>query len=443
MNKKVTNDMTQGKPSIVLVKFAIPIILSGIFQQLYNMMDSIVVGKFDGVNALAAVGASYPITVLFISIATGAGIGCSVVVAQLFGRNELNRVKEAVSTAMIAVVVLAIITMIISVVFCNSIITLLGTPEEIYTSASTYLRIYTYGIFFLFLYNITTSIFNGLGDSRTPLYFLIFSSCLNIVLDIIFVRNLQMSVAGVGWATFIAQGTASILAFATLMKRLKKIKVQEKIKRFDGKMLVEMIRVALPSILQFSTVAIGQLMVQALVNGFGAVVIAGYAAAVKIDSFFRVPLQSMGTAVSSFAAQNYGAQKKERIKKGYRSAMMITLIYSGLAMLVVYFFGDVLIGLFDDGNSGDGVITVGMSFMKIVAPGYVVFVGLMIANGVLRGTSNMRGFIIDTSVDLATRVGLSYLLVARFGYYAIWWAIPTGWLLGSIVATIYYKKIKY
>lgn len=437
----MVKDMTSGKTSTILIKFAIPMILSGVFQQLYNMVDSIVVGKYDGVNALAAVGASYPVTMLFIAIATGGGVGCSVVVSQIFGAKRIDDMKTAVSTAILSIVTIAVITMILGMIFCRPLITLLGTPTEIFDSAAAYLRIYTFGVLFLFLYNITTSIFNGLGDSRTPLYFLLFSSVLNIILDIIFVRDLGMSVVGVGWATFIAQGTASILSFSLLMYRLSRIKTEQPVRYFDKDILQHMIKIAIPSILQMSTVAIGQLMVQALVNSYGAVVIAGYAAAIKIDSFFKVSLQTMSTAVSNFTAQNHGAGKEERIHEGYKSAIKMMAIYSVLAFVIVYVFGTSMVGMFDDGSSGGGVIAVGMGYMRIVSPFYIVFALMMIGNGVLRGTGHMKEFTILTIIDLLARVGLSYLLSYIFGYEAIWWAIPAGWVIGAVISTYCYKKL--
>lgn len=431
----MANDMTQGKTSLILIKFAIPMILSGIFQQLYNMVDSIVVGKFDGVNALAAVGASYPVTVLFISIATGAGIGCSVVVSQIFGKKDLEMMKTAVYTAILSIIVVALLAMGIGKVACNSIITLLGTPSEIFTDSAAYLEIYTYGILFLFLYNICTSIFNGLGDSKTSLCFLIFSSVLNIILDIIFVKYLKWSVKGVAWATFIAQGTASMLALMTLLRKISKIEVEGEVKYFNGGILKRMIHIAVPSILQFSTVAIGQLMVQALVNSFGPVVIGGYAAAVKIDSFCKVALQNVGSAVSNFTAQNYGANKPERIKEGYFSSIKMTAVYSLILFAVIYLFGDVLIGLFDNGSAGTEVIDIGTGYMKINIPFYFIFSIMMAGNGVLRGTGHMGAFTFATAVDLIIRVGVSYLFVGMFGYTAIWWAVPLGWVAGMVIST--------
>ncbi len=438
----MANDMTKGKPSWVLLKFSIPIILSGIFQQLYNMIDSIVVGRYDGVSALAAVGASYPITMLFIAIAMGGGIGCSVVISQIFGMKQMGEMKTAIYTAILTIIGLAVVMMVVGMLFCNQMITLLGTPGDIFIQSADYLRIYTYGILFLFIYNVTNSIFNGLGDSKTPLYFLIFSSVLNIVLDILFVKELQLSVKGVAWATFIAQGSASILSIVTLLIRVKKIKTDEPYAIFSTKALKRMIQIAVPSILQFSTVAIGQLMVQALVNSYGSMVVGGYAAAIKIDSFFKVAIQSIGTAVSSFAAQNYGARKPERVKMAYKTAVISMLCYAIIIMIVVYFYGHTLIGLFDNGESGIGFIEVGIGYMNIISPCYFICSMLLIQNGILRGVGSMIGFTLSTMVDLMVRVGLSYLLSWQFGYVAIWWAIPIGWTVGAIISYLFYKNMK-
>lgn len=438
----MVKDMTTGKTSSILLRFALPIILSGIFQQLYNMVDSIVVGKFDGVNALAAVGASYPVTMLFISIAMGGAIGCSVVVSQIFGMKQIGRMKTAISTAILSIAAVALVVMLFGKIYSEDIITLLATPAEIFDSSVAYLNIYTYGILFLFLYNITTSIFNGLGDSKTPLYFLIFSSLLNIALDIIFVKYLHMSVRGVAWATFIAQGTASTLALGTLIYRIRKIETDEPVRYYDFGIFKKMVRVAVPSILQFSTVAVGQLMVQALVNGFGEVVISGYSAAIKLDSFFKVALQTTGTALSSFTAQNYGSGKISRIHKAYVSAFKMVLIYCIVAVSCIYLFGDAMVSMFDDGTNGDSVIVVGMDFIKVTAPFYIIFAFMMMGNGILRGTSCMWQFTLSTAVDLIARVSLSYLLVGVLGYNAIAFAIVIGWVLGAILSTVFYKYNK-
>lgn len=436
----MTKDMTEGKPSLVLIRFALPMILSGIFQQLYNVVDSIVAGKYAGVDALAAVGASYPIAMLFIAIATGSGLGCAVIVSQLFGAKKYLSMKSAIITSLISIVILAVIVMFFGILFCNNLISLLNTPENIFNDSALYLRIYIYGIMFLFLYNISTSIYNGLGDSKTPLYFLIFSSCLNIFLDILFVKEFNMGVAGVAWATFIAQGISSILALGNLIRRLSKIKVDEEYKKFDITLLKHMGRIALPSIFQQSTIAIGQLGVQVLVNSFGSVVIAGYSAAIKIDSFFKVPVQTMGNAVSSFSAQNYGAEKYDRINDGYKSAIKVMLLYSLIAIVIVFTFGNMLIGLFTSGDTSAEVISVGVQYMRIVSAFYMIFSIMLVGNGVLRGTGCMKAFTVSTFVDLVIRVGSSYALAYYIDYNAIWWAISIGWTVGMIITTYFFIK---
>jgi len=215
-------DMTIGNPFKILWTFSVPMLLSSLFQQLYNIVDSIVAGKFIGVNALAAVGASYPITALFIAVAVGSSMGCSVVVAQIFGSKKYTTMKSAISTAIISLTSLSIILTILGSVFCKPLMRLLHTPENIFSDSALYLQIYISGIIFLFLYNTATAIFNGLGDSKTPLYLLIFSSIFNIILDLVFVIVFKMGVSGVAWATFIAQGISSILSIVCLIMRLRK-----------------------------------------------------------------------------------------------------------------------------------------------------------------------------------------------------------------------------
>lgn len=304
--------MTKGSPLKIIFSFSLPMLLSMFFQQLYNIVDSLVAGNFIGMDALAAVGASYPITVLFIAAATGASIGCSVVVSQIFGARQLVQMKSAVSTAVISLIVLSLTLTGVGLLICNPLIALLNTPSNIFDDSALYLRIYICGVIFLFLYNTATAIFTGLGDSKTPLYFLIFSSIFNIVLDLWFVISFQMGVAGVAWATFIAQGLSSVLAVATLLLRLRKIRVQERYKVFDVGLLRRMSVVAIPSIMQQSFVSVGQLCVQGLINGFGSITVAGYSAAFKINMFAISVMTTMSSARSSFTAQNLGAESWRR-----------------------------------------------------------------------------------------------------------------------------------
>ena len=329
-------DMTVGKPSGVLWKFTIPMLVSVMFQQLYNIVDSIVAGKFVGVNALAAVGASYPITMIFMAVATGLNIGCSVVISLYFGAKEYRQMKSAVSTSLLTVLGIGALLTALGLIFSRPLMVLLKTPGDIFGDSALYLNIYIGGLIFLFLYNICTGVFTALGDSRTPLYFLIASSLGNIVLDLVFVINFHMGVSGVAWATFLAQGLSSFLAFFTLRKRLKAVE-SSKYKLFSGSMLKKILEIAVPSILQQSFISVGNLFVQGLINSYGSAVVAGYSAGMKINTFAITSFTTLGNGLSSFTAQNTGAQKTERVAKGFRSGVFMVLSVAVPVFLLFFF----------------------------------------------------------------------------------------------------------
>lgn len=436
-------DMTEGNPSKMIVTYSIPIILSGMFQQFYNIADSVIAGKYAGVSALAAVGASYPITMLFIAVATGASIGASVVISQIFGSKEFTKMKTAAYTAVTSILILSLFLTVIGQISNNGLMRLMNTPADVYQDGALYLRIYFAGLVFLFLYNIANAVFNALGDSKTPLYFLIVSSLTNIVLDYIFVAVFKMGVAGVAWATFIAQGLASLLAIYTLLRRLNAIETGEKAGYFDQSLLRQMSRIAIPSIFQQSVVSIGQLMIQALVNSYGSAVIAGYSAAIKLDSFFKMTIQSMGNAVSSFSAQNAGAKRLDRIKRGYASTLKIGIVYSIVSVVIIRLAGPVMISWFVSSDTSaavrEQVLTVGTAYMNVVAMFYIPFVILMVSTGLMRGVGYMPGFTTITFVDLVIRVAVTYILAYYIGYDAIWWAIGIGWICGMIQSYFFLK----
>lgn len=440
----MVRDMTEGKPSKVIISYSVPIILSGMFQQFYNIADSLIAGKYAGVDALAAVGASYPITMLFIAVATGAGMGGSVIISQMFGAKDYQKMKTAASTAVVAMFVLSILLTVIGQLVNNGLMKLLRTPDSVFSDGALYLRIYIAGLVFLFLYNIANAIFNGLGDSKTSLYFLIFSSIFNVILDYIFVAVFDMGVAGVAWATFIAQGIASVLAIFALAKRIRGIKTEGQTKKFDSMYLKQMSRIAVPSIFQQSTVSIGQLFVQMLVNGYGASVIAGYAAAVKLDSFLKMVVLSTANAVSSYTAQNAGARKLHRVKEGALASIKIMFGYGVIAFLLLWFFGDTMIGWFiSDGTAKEiqlEVLRVGTTYMSVVSAFYFVFALSVIGGSIMRGVGYMSGYMTTTLVDLVLRVAGSYVLAYLIGYNAIWWSIPLGWVAGMIVAAVFLGK---
>ncbi len=433
-------DMTIGNPFKILWTFSLPMLLSSLFQQLYNIVDSIVAGKFIGVNALAAVGASYPITALFIAVAVGSSMGCSVVVAQIFGSKKYTTMKSAISTAIISLTSLSIILTILGSIFCKPLMRLLHTPENIFSDSALYLQIYISGIIFLFLYNTATAIFNGLGDSKTPLYLLIFSSIFNIILDLVFVITFKMGVSGVAWATFIAQGLSSILAIVCLIMRLCKIEVTEKYPYFSSYILKRISRIAIPSIMQQSFISVGQICVQGLVNSYGAIVVAGYSAAFRVHTIALTSMSTMSSALSSFTAQNIGAKKISRVREGYKAAVAITLSICGGILILFLIFAPKLIGLFVDSSESIDVINVGTEFLRTLAPFYLV-VGLkMVCDGVLRGAGAMKDFMFATFSDLILRVALSFILASIIGYSGIWWAFPLGWIIGTALSVYFYYK---
>ncbi len=433
-------DMTIGNPFKILWTFSLPMLLSSLFQQLYNIVDSIVAGKFIGVNALAAVGASYPITALFIAVAVGSSMGCSVVVAQIFGSKKYTTMKSAISTAIISLTSLSIILTILGSIFCKPLMRLLHTPENIFSDSALYLQIYISGIIFLFLYNTATAIFNGLGDSKTPLYLLIFSSIFNIILDLVFVITFKMGVSGVAWATFIAQGLSSILAIVCLIMRLRKIEVTEKYPYFSSYILKRISRIAIPSIMQQSFISVGQICVQGLVNSYGAIVVAGYSAAFRVHTIALTSMSTMSSALSSFTAQNIGAKKISRVREGYKAAVAITLSICGGILILFLILAPKLIGLFVDSSESIDVINVGTEFLRTLAPFYLV-VGLkMVCDGVLRGAGAMKDFMFATFSDLILRVALSFILASIIGYSGIWWAFPLGWIIGTALSVYFYYK---
>ena len=429
-------DMTVGKPSGVLWKFTIPMLVSVMFQQLYNIVDSIVAGKFVGVKALAAVGASYPITMIFMAVATGLNIGCSVVISLYFGAKEYKQMKCAISTSLLTVLGISAVLTALGLVFSRPLMTLLKTPEDIFSDSALYLNIYIGGLIFLFMYNICTGVFTALGDSRTPLYFLIASSLGNIVLDLVFVINFHMGVSGVAWATFLAQGLSSVLAFFTLQKRLKAVE-SKKYKLFSGSMLKKIMEIAIPSILQQSFISVGNLFVQGLINSYGSAVVAGYSAGMKINTFAITSFTTLGNGLSSFTAQNIGAQKTERVAKGFRSGVIMVLSVAVPVFLLFFIGGRPIVELFMS-EGGERAADVGVEFLKIVSPFYIIISLKLIADGILRGAGAMKAFMIATFSDLILRVVLAFVFSGIWQSTGIWLSWPVGWLIGTALSLGFY-----
>lgn len=432
-------DLTEGNISRKLWSFSIPMLISVIFQQLYNIADSVITGKFVGEDALAAVGASYPITMIYMAVAIGCNIGCSIIISQLFGGKSYKDMKTAISTTFFSSGILSMILTVAGLVLCEPLLHMIHTPENIFADTAAYLDIYVGGLVFLFLYNICTGIFTALGDSRTPLYFLIGSSLGNIFLDWYFVTAFHMGVAGVAWATFICQGIASLLSIITLINRLKRIKTEGKTVLFSGTMLKKISFVAIPSILQQSFISIGNIIIQSLINSYGSAIIAGYSAAIKLNTFGITSFSTLASGLSSFTAQNIGANKPERVKKGFRSGCILGLTVALPFFIAYFFFDETMLKLFLNSESSLAIQT-GREFLKIVAPFYFVIAVKLMGDAVLRGAGAMGWFMAATFADLLLRIVLAYVLSGSMGTIGIWIAWPIGWVLAMIISVIFYRK---
>lgn len=435
MNK----DLTVGKPESILWKFCMPLFGSVIFQQLYNIADSFVAGKFINENALAAVGNSYEITLIFIAFAFGCNIGCSVIVSQFFGAKDYRQMKTSVYTAMIFTAVLCLLLMIGGILGCPLLLQWIRTPDSILADSQLYLDIYIWGLPFMFFYNIATGIFSALGDSKTPFLFLAISSVSNIAIDILFVKSFHMGIAGVAWATFLCQGISAVLAVLVVLLRLHKIPCSEKVAVFSFGILKKLLKIAIPSILQQSFISIGNIIIQSVINNYGAGVIAGYSAAVKLNNLIITSFTTLGNGISNYAAQNIGAKKLERIKPGFRAGIKMVWLISLPFALLYFFAGRFLLYIFLENPTPDALQT-GIQFLCILSPFYFVVSAKLVADGILRGAGMMNQFMIGTFSDLILRVVLAIVLSRHFGSVGIWCAWPIGWTISTVLSILFYRS---
>lgn len=442
----MVKDLTKGAVTPLLLKFSVPLLISVIFQQLYSIADSVIAGNFINKDALAAIGASYPITMIYLAIGTGMNIGCSVVISTFFGAKDNRNMKTAVFTSLISTLVLSVALTIFGLLTSGLLLELLKTEQLVFDDAKAYLNIYVLGLIFMLMYNICTGIFTSLGDSRTPLYFLIGSSIGNILLDILFVVVFQMGVPGTAWATFICQAICAVLAFIVLMKRISAIEC-EKFRYFEWSMLGRISRLSIPSILQQSFVSVGNLFIQGLVNSCGIDVMAGYSSAIKLNTFAVTCFSTVGNSVSSFSAQNVGAMQYERVKKGYKVGAMLAAAIAVLFSLCYVIFSEQLIYIFMDSADADNIAAAeaGMHFLTIVSP-FFLTVGLKLnSDGVLRGCGNVTAFMITTFSDLILRVLIAFVLCPVYGATGIWLSWPIGWFISSVISNVlffrHYRKL--
>ena len=439
----MNQDLTIGKPSSVLVRFCLPLFGSVIFQQLYNIADSLVAGKFIGENALAAVGNSYEVTLIFIAFAFGCNIGCSVIVSRFFGAREYGRMKTAVYTAMLTSAAVCALLMLIGLFGCGGLLRLIRTPEEVFADSKLYLDIYIWSLPFVFFYNIATGIFSALGDSKTPFWFLAVSSTANIGLDIVFVTALKMGVAGVAWATFLCQGVSCVLAVGFVLRRLHKVQTAEKSAIFDTGILRQFAGVAIPSVLQQSFISVGNIIIQGAINGFGAGVMAGYSAAVKLNNLVITSFTTLANGISNYTAQNLGAKQLDRIRAGFRAGLRLVWIISVPLVALYVFAGRWTLGLFLE-NPTQTAMDTGVMFLRILAPFYFIASAKLVADGVLRGCEQLGQFMIATFTDLLLRVVLAMVLSkTALGATGIWCAWPVGWTIAATISLLFYRAEKW
>ena len=437
MNK----DLTIGDPSKALRNFCLPLFGSIIFQQLYNLADSWVAGRFIGENAIAAIGNSYQITLIFIAFAFGCNIGCSVIVSKFYGSKRYQDLKTAVSTSIISTSIICVALMIIGFFSFVPLLHAVHTPADLIGDSIIYMNIYLLGLPFVFFYNLSTGVFSALGDSKTPFYFLAASSVSNICIDILFVKTFRLGVAGVAWATFLCQGVSCILAILFVVKRLRSMPSEGKMVLFSKAIFRQFAAIAIPSILQQSFISVGNIIIQGSINIFGAGVIAGYAAAVKLNNLVITSFTTIGNGISNYVAQNLGAQKYERIGQGFRAGLKLIWTIC-LPITILYLaVSPKLLGFFIDHPSAEALRS-GTLYLRILAPFYFVVSAKLIADGVLRGSSMMKEFMIGTFSDLIIRVVLAVIMArTALGYLGIWLAWPIGWGIATVIS-LYFVKTK-
>ena len=435
----MNRDLTVGKPSTVLWKFCLPLFGSIIFQQLYNIADSLVAGKFISEEALAAVGNGYEVTLLFIAVAFGCNIGCSVITAQKFGARQYGETKTAVYTTLIGSGGVCLGLMLVGVVGLDGLLRLIQTPENVFADSRTYLEIYILSLPFVFYYNVATGVFSALGDSKTPFIFLVISSLSNIGADILFVTAFDMGVAGVAWATLICQGVSCVLAVWVVLVRLRKIPCDGKAAPFSWQLLKRIAVVAIPSMLQQSFISVGNMMIQSVINTFGSGVMAGYSGAIKLNNLVITAFTTLGNGVSNYTAQNLGAGEMKRIKEGFKAGLKLVWVLCVPLVLLYFLIGDKLMLLFVENPSGEAM-SVGVQFLRIVSPFYFVVSIKLVTDGILRGAGQMKQFMVSTFTDLILRVVLAAVLSATIlGATGIWLAWPVGWVVGTVLSLCFYR----
>jgi putative MATE family efflux protein len=431
-------DLTEGHSGSLIFKFAVPMLIGNIFQQLYNIIDGIIVGHYIGKQALAAVGASFPLIFMLISFVIGVAIGTTIIISQYFGARDLRMVKRAIDTMYIFLFSAAVLVTILGITFSGPIFRLIKLPEDVLPQAVEYFNIYLLGMVFFFGFNGTSSVLRGLGDSKTPLYFLLISTVVNIILAWLFVAIFHWGVAGAAWATVIAQAGAFFSGIIYLNRTHEIVKLNTLKLVFDKAIFRKSLMIGLPTGLQQTFVSLGMLAVSRIVNDFGTNVIAAFSAAGRLDSLAGMPAMNFGAALSTFVGQNLGANKPERVKQGLNSTFYMSSALALITSLVVVIFRYQLMDMFTEDPD---VIEIGAKYLLIVAPFYLFFSSMFVTGGVMRGAGDTLIPMFITLFSLwAIRIPAAWLLSQIMGVDGIWWSIPIAWFIGMALSYLYYLK---
>ena len=440
--RKKTRDMTQGTIWKHLLAFALPLMIGNLFQQLYNTVDSIVVGQFVSKQALAAVGSTTSIINMLVGFFSGVSVGAGVIISQRFGAKDPEGVHKAVHTTISLTLIIGLIGTVVGMVLAPIMLTLMKTPQDVFVEAKAYLQIYFGGISGLMLYNMGSGILRAVGDSRRPLYFLVFSSCVNIVLDLLFVLGFHMGVEGVAYATIIAQFSSAALIYFTLYRTHDVHRFQPKKLRIYPEMVRSIIRVGLPAGLQQALTSFSNVFVQGYINSFGTNCVAGWSCYHRIDQFILLPMQSISMASTTFVGQNIGHRDLERTAKGIRTAVMLSIIVTGILIGLVVIFCAPLIKIFND---DPGVVEYGVMFIRLISPFYLIICFNQIYAGALRGAGDAKApmFIMLFSFVLFRQL---YLAIGTQFINTEWFVglgYPAGWAMCSTLQLLYYYKSKW
>lgn len=440
--KNNTIDLTHGSIVKAIILFSIPLLIGNLFQQLYNAVDSYVVGNYVGTNALAAVGASTPVINMLIGFFMGISTGAGVVIAQYYGANNIKKMRLSIHNSMALTLVLGIVLTIVGLICTNPLLQAIGVPAEVFAQASLYLAIYFCGLIFVMIYNMGSGILRSVGDSKRPLYFLVFSSVVNIVLDFLFVKGFGWGVAGAGFATLIAQAISALMVMYVLMKTNESYQLVLREIGFKKDILLKIIKIGLPTGLQQSIVSLSNVIVQSYINVYGSSVIAGYSVTVKIDGFVNLPLQAFNMAVTTFVGQNIGAKQYDRVKKGAYMTTFLAMVTIGIFVILMYLFGRHFIALF---NQEKEVIDAGRLMQLVFLPFYIFLPINQVINGVLRGAgrSSVPMYVMVFSFVVLRQVYL--FIVTKFtseiGYIFFGW--PITWIVCSAIFIFYFFKVDW